>query len=94
MIPSDAPKGELVLYQADDGRTRIECRFGGDTIWLTQVQLADLFETSVPNINIHLKAVYQEGELDEEATIKPYLMVRAEGSRSVPRQVLHGSAAE
>jgi hypothetical protein len=91
MTPSDAPKGELVLYQTDDGRTRIECRFEGDTIWLTRVHLAELFETSVPNINIHLKGVYEEGELDERATIKPYLMVRAEGSRSVSRQVLHYS---
>jgi hypothetical protein len=85
---SEAPKGEVVLYQTDDGRTRIECRFEGDTIWLTQAQLAELFETSVPNINIHLKAVYEEGELDEGATIKSYLIVRAEGKRSVSRQVL------
>ncbi|MCK6574937.1 virulence RhuM family protein [Myxococcota bacterium] len=91
MTPSEAPKGELVLYQTDDGRTRIECRFEGNTIWLTQLQLAELFETSVPNINLHLKAVYAEGELDEGATIKPYLIVRAEGKRSVSRQVLHYS---
>lgn len=73
MTPPEAPKGELVLYQTDDGRTRIECRVEGDTIWLTQVQLAELFETSVPNINIHLKDVYDGGDLDEAATIKPYL---------------------
>jgi hypothetical protein len=91
MTPSEAPKGELVLYQTDDGRTRIECRFEGDTIWVTQLQLAELFETSVPNINLHLKAVYEEGELDEAATIKPYLIVRAEGKRSVSRRVLHYS---
>lgn len=91
MTHSEAPKGELVLYQTDDGRTRIECRFEGDTIWLTQLQLAELFETSVPNINLHLKAVHEEGELDEGATIKPYLIVRAEGKRSVSRQVLHYS---
>ncbi|MCK6554945.1 hypothetical protein L6Q96_10250 [Candidatus Binatia bacterium] len=87
MTPSEAPKGELVLYQTDDRRTR-ECRFEGDTIWLTQAQLAELFETSVPNINLHLKAVYEEGELDEGATITAYLIVRAEGKRSVSRQVL------
>ncbi len=91
MTSSEPPKGELVLYQTDDGRTRIDCRFEGDTIWLSQLQLAELFETSVPNINIHLKAVYEEGELDEGATIKPYLMVRTEGNRSVSRKVLHYS---
>lgn len=91
MSDREAPKGELILYQTDDGRTRVECRFEGDTIWLTQLQLAELFETSVPNINLHLKAVYEDGELDEGATIKPYLMVRQEGKRSVSRQVLHYS---
>jgi hypothetical protein len=88
---SQAPKGELILYQTDDGRTRIECRFEGETIWLTQMQLAELFETSIPNINLHLKAIYEEVELDEGATIKPYLIVRTEGSRHVQRSVLHYS---
>lgn len=91
MTPSEVPNGELILYQTEDGRTRIECRFDGDTIWLTQVHLAELFETSVPNINIHLKAIYEEGELDEAATTKPYLMVRSEGRRSVSRQLLQFS---
>jgi hypothetical protein len=86
-----APKGELVLYQTDDGRTRIECRFEGDTLWLTQAQMAALFETSIPNINIHLRAIYEEGELDAGATIKPYLMVRIEGKRQVQRSTLHYS---
>jgi hypothetical protein len=86
-----APGGDLVLYRTEDGRTRVECRFAEGTIWLTQVQLAELFQTSVPNINLHLKAIYGEGELEERATIKSYLMVRTEGTRSVSRDVLHYS---
>jgi hypothetical protein len=83
--------GELIIYQADDGRTRVQCRFAEGTIWLTQMQLAELFQTSVPNINIHLKAIYEEGELKQEATIKSYLIVRSEGGREVSREVLHYS---
>jgi hypothetical protein len=85
------PGGDLVLYRTEDGRTRVECRFAEGTIWLTQVQLAELFQTSVPNINIHLKAIYGEGELEETATIKSCLIVRTEGTRSVSREVLHYS---
>lgn len=88
---SDAPNNpsEFILYQAEDGRTRIECRFEEDTLWLTQSQIAELFQTTVANINIHLKAIYAEGELRQEATIKSYLIVRQEGSRQVSREVLH-----
>ena len=84
-------RGESLLYTAEDGRTRIDCRFDGQTIWLTQAQIAELFQTSVPNINLHLKAVYAEGELDETATVKSYLIVRTEGVRQVSRDVLHYS---
>jgi hypothetical protein len=89
MTDALAPKSELVLYHSEDGGTRIACRFEGDTLWLTQVQLAELFETSVANISLHLKAIYEEGELDEPATIKSYLMVRNEGARQVRRSVQH-----
>ncbi|EQD41415.1 DNA-binding protein, partial [mine drainage metagenome] len=59
--------------------------------WLTQAQMADLFQTSVPNVNIHLKAIYAESEPSEAATIKDYLIVRPEGQRRVARSVLHYS---
>jgi hypothetical protein len=85
------PQSEILLYQTEDGRTRIQCRLENETLWLTQVQLAELFQTSVPNINLHLKAIYAEGELSEAATIKSYLMVRTEGARQVSREVLHYS---
>lgn len=85
------PASDLLLYQTEDGRTRVECRFEAETIWLTQLQIADLFQTSVPNINIHLKAIYGAGELAPEATIKSYLIVRSEGRRRVSRPVQHYS---
>lgn len=90
MTGEDA-RGDLVLYRTQDGHTRVECRFAEGTIWLTQIQLAELFQTSVPNINAHLKAIYAEGELEEAATIQSYLIVRREGSRRVSRDVLHYS---
>lgn len=83
------PGGELLLYQTEDGRTRIECRFENETLWLTQAHMADLFQTTPQNITLHLKAIYAEGEQNEEATCKPYLQVRQEGGRSVRRQVRH-----
>ena len=79
----------IILYQTEDGHTRIQCRFEADTLWLTQAQIGELFQTSVPNINLHLKAIYEEGELAEAATIKSYLIVRPEGTRQVSRDVLH-----
>lgn len=85
------PQSSIILYQTEDGRTRIQCRFGEQSLWLTQVQIAELFQTSVPNINIHLKAIYDEGELLRNATIKSYLIVQSEGTRQVTRPVLHYS---
>ncbi|HSW13271.1 MAG TPA: virulence RhuM family protein [Solimonas sp.] len=91
-LPEESPgSGDVVLYRTEDAATRLEVRLQGGTVWLTQAQMADLFQTSVPNINIHLKAIYEEGELTEAATIKDYLIVRQEGSRRVSRAVLHYS---
>jgi len=81
----------LVLYQTEDGRTKVQCRFEEDTIWLTQAQMAELFQVTVPNVNLHLKAIFAEGELSPEATIKSYLIVRTEGVRQISREVLHYS---
>ena len=83
------PGGELLFYQAEDGRTRIECRFEHETIWLTQAQMAELFQTTPQNITLHLKAIYAEDEQSEEATCKSYLQVRQEGGRTIQRQVRH-----
>lgn len=89
MTAEPFPQSEFLLYQTEDGRTRIQCRFENETLWLTQAQIAELFQTTVPNINLHLKAIYAEGELTAEATIKSHLIVRLEGSRQVSRRVMH-----
>ncbi|MDO9054160.1 MAG: RhuM family protein [Gallionella sp.] len=81
--------GEFLLYQTEDGSSRIQCRFEGETIWLTQAQLAELFQTTPQNITLHLKAVFAEGELNEMATCKDYLQVRQEGGREVSRNLRH-----
>ena len=88
--PAENPStSRLILFQSEDQHARIEVRLDGGTVWLTQAQMAELYQTSVPNINIHLKAIYDERELDDEATIKRYLIVREEGKRRVSREVLH-----
>ena len=91
MSENDLPQSSIVLYRTEDGRTRIQCRFENETIWLTQALIAKLLQTSIPNINLHLKGIYAEGELTEAATIKSYLIVRSEGARHVSREVLHYS---
>lgn len=88
---SEPPQTSLILYQTEDGRTRIQCRFENETLWLTQALIADLFQTTPQNVTQHLKAIYAEGELNEAATCKDYLQVRNEGGRQVTRQLRHYS---
>jgi len=86
---SESLHGEIVLYRTEDGMTRVECRFADESLWLTQRLIAELFQTSVPNISQHLTAIFDEGELSPERTVKKYLIVRTEGARSVSRLVDH-----
>ncbi|MES9899495.1 MAG: virulence RhuM family protein [Sedimenticola sp.] len=86
-----APNGEFVLFQAADGSTRVECRFESDTLWLTQAAMADLYQISPQAITQHIKAVYETGEQDQQATCKSYLQVAIEGIREVNRNKLHYS---
>lgn len=83
------PTGEILLYQTEDGRTRIECRFQDETLWLTQQQLAELFQVTAPTINEHLKGIYDEDELEPERTIRKFRIVRPEGARQVSRNLDH-----
>lgn len=80
---------ELLLYQTEDGRTRIQCRFEEETVWLTQAQLSDLFQKDVWTINEHLVNIFEEGELERERTIRKLRIVRTEGNRSVSREIEH-----
>ena len=83
------PPNEIIFYQTEDGQTRVQCRLAEETLWLTQAQIAQLFETTPQNVTLHLKAIYAEHELSEQATCKDYLQVRAEGGREVNRQLRH-----
>jgi hypothetical protein len=78
---------EIILYKTEDGRSQIQVRVEGETVWLTQAMIAELFQTSVPNINIHIRNVVEDNELSADATIKDHLIVRLEGSRRVRRSV-------
>ncbi|WAR44601.1 virulence RhuM family protein [Methylomonas rapida] len=84
-----APSGEFLLYETEDGRTRVECRFIDDTLWLTQALMAELFQKDVRTINEHLRNIYDEGELEPVATIRKFRIVRQEGSRQINRNIDH-----
>jgi hypothetical protein len=73
------PDSQILLYQTEDGRSRIEVRLEGETVWLTQAGLAELFQTSVPNISMHLRNLFQEGELAPDSVVKNYLTTAADG---------------
>lgn len=79
-------ENQIVIYQTDDGTSQLQVSLQDDTIWLTQKQLAELFQTSIPNINMHLKNIFDEGEQVEKATIKESLIVQLEGARNVRRK--------
>jgi hypothetical protein len=89
MSEESLPKSEIILYQTEDGRTRIQCRLENETLWLTQAQIAELFQTTPQNVTLHLKAIFAERELPEAATCKGYLQVRSEGGREVTRSLRH-----
>jgi hypothetical protein len=86
---SQPPKGQFLVYQTDDGQLKIDVRLEGETAWLTQSHMAELFQTTVPNVSMHLRNVYAEGELQATATVKEFLIVRQEGKRRVSRSVEH-----
>jgi hypothetical protein len=83
------PGGQVLIYQ--DGALNLQVRLDGQTVWLTQAAMADLYQTTPQNITIHIKAIYEEDELNEPATCKDYLQVRAEGGRQVQRTLKHYS---
>lgn len=78
-------KGQIIIYQTEDGNTNIDVLLEGDTVWLTQQQMAELFQTSRSNVVEHIKHIYEEGELDEDATCRKFRQVRKEGNRNVSR---------
>ena len=85
-MASEKNTGELIFYQTEDNATKVQVRLYDDTVWMTQAALAELYQTTPQNITLHLKSIYEEGELDEGATCKKYLQVQEEGSREVSRE--------
>jgi hypothetical protein len=79
-------QSEILIYQAEDGKIRIEVRLQDETVWLTQADLAGLFGVKPQNITMHLKNIFAEGELAEKATCKEFLQVQMEGGRQVERK--------
>ena len=82
-------KGEMLFYQTQDGKTRVECRFEGESIWLSQGLMAELYQKDIRTINEHLKNIFAEGELSSAATIRKFRIVRMEGEREVTREIDH-----
>lgn len=80
-------QGEIVIYQTDEGDTKIDVRFVDDSVWLTQQQMAELFQSSRTNIVEHIKNIYKEEELDENSTCRNFRQVRIEGTRQVTREL-------
>lgn len=82
-------QGDIVIYQTEDGDTKIDVRFVDETVWLTQQQMAELFQSSRINIVEHIQHIYEEGELDEASTCRKFRQVRTEGNRQVTREILY-----
>lgn len=89
--PASNPNSSIVLYQSPDGGSALSVRLQGQTVWLTQLQMAELFQTSKQNISLHIHNVLDDAELPRVATVKEYLTVQIEGSRRVERSVEHYS---
>lgn len=79
---------EIIIYQTDDGETKIDVRFEDETVWLTQQQMSDLFQTSRTNVVEHIGHIYEEGELEESSTCRKFRQVRKEGNRNVEREMM------
>ena len=88
LVPEEK-QGDIVIYQTEDGGTKIDVRFEGETVWLTQQQMAELFGSSRTNIVEHIRHIYEECELDEDSTCRKFRQVRDEGGRQVSREIPH-----
>ena len=72
-------KSEILLYQTEDGQTKIEVRLDNETVWLTQAQMVQLFQTTKQNISLHIRNIFSEGELQEDSVVKEYLTTASDG---------------
>jgi len=85
----EKPGGEIIVYQSEGDGDHIQVRIEGETVWMTQNQMAALYQTTKQNVSLHVKNIYEEGELSPKATVKEYLTVRTEGNRTVRRSLDH-----
>jgi len=86
-MKKETPQSQIIIYKAENGQTKIEVRFEDETVWLSQNALAELFQTTKNNISLHVKNIFEEGELDQKATVKEFLTVQKEGMREVSRDI-------
>ncbi len=86
-MKKDNQKSQIIIYKTEDGRTKIDVRFENETVWLSQNALAELFQTTKNNISMHIKNIFDEGELTRNATVKEFLTVQKEGNREVSRKI-------
>ena len=84
---TDRNNSEILIYQSENGVTKIDVTFKDETVWLSQQQMAELFQTSRTNVVEHIKHIYEEGELDEKSTCRKFRQVRKEGNRDVSREL-------
>ena len=91
MMNGNNLNSEMVVYVGDDGKPQIQARLQDENMWLTQVQLAQVFQTTRQNIGQHIKNIYEEKELNSSATIKKFFIVQTEGDREVSRNIEHHS---
>ncbi|HBG42807.1 MAG TPA: cell filamentation protein Fic [Porphyromonadaceae bacterium] len=80
-------KGEIIIYQSENGTTKIEVRLEDENVWLSQQQMAELYQTSRTNVVEHIKHIFEEGELNVETTCRNFRQVRTEGNRNVGREI-------
>ena len=85
----DNNQGEIVIYQTNDDNTKIDVQFVDETVWLSQAQLCELYQTSKSNVSEHIKNIFEEGELEENSTVRKFRTVQNEGERIVTREQLH-----
>ena len=83
----DNTNGDIIIYQTDDGLTKIDVKLEDETVWLSQQQMADLYSTTKQNISLHIKNIFDEDELAMDSTVKEFLTVQQEGNRKVERKV-------
>ena len=88
-MKDNKPQNDIVIYQTNDGEPNIQVRIEGETAWLTQKDIAELYQTTKNNISLHVKNIFEEGELKQKATVKEFLTVQYEGARQVSRNIEH-----